>query len=84
MSKSLLVIAKLASPLESKTDATMRSTTPSFLTLAGLLIHIGSLKVNVATSMGSSVPVGIVRLLHRDDSNSTTLKEVQSMKLSVL
>ena len=31
--------------------------TPSFLTLAGGLIHIGNLKVRVATSIGFSVPI---------------------------
>ena len=63
--------------------ATIRSTTPSFLTLAGELIQIGILNVSVATSIGSSVPLGIVLLDHRDESNSTTVKLVQSIKLSV-
>ena len=54
------------------------STTPSFLTLAGLEIQIGSLKDIVKMSMGSSVPTGIDLELQVVRSSSTTLRLVQS------
>ena len=60
-------------------DATTRSTTPNFLTLAGGDIQIGMLNVSVAMSMGFSVPMGTVRLDHTVLSKYITLKLVQSM-----
>ena len=63
--------------------AITRSTTPSFLTLAGGDIQIGSVNLRVAMSMGFSALMGMVLLDHCTDSSSTMLRLVQSMKLSV-
>ena len=81
--RSLSLMALTMSPLPSKMEATMVSTTPNFLTLAGNDNHIGSTNLTVAMSIGSSVPTGIVLLEKLVDANSTILKLVQSKKFSV-
>ena len=53
-----------------------------FLTLAGGLIHIGTAKLNVATSILSSTPCGTLLLLHATSVNSTSNTLLQSSGLS--
>ena len=52
--------------------------TPSFLTLAGRLMYIGVVKLNCATSISLSVPIGIDLELKFIVVSSTTVKLLQS------
>ena len=51
---------------------------PSFITFAGGLIQMGISKVNVAISIGVSVPIGILRELQFVEVKKTAVKLVQS------
>ena len=77
--KSSLSNALLASPLESYILEIILCMTPILVTLAGGLIQIGNLNVNVAISIGLSVPIGIERDDQLTPVSSTVVRLVQSM-----
>ena len=52
---------------------------PSFLTLAGMLMYIGVVKLSCAISISDSVPIGILLLLKLVPVSSTLVKLLQSI-----
>ena len=77
--KSLLVTALLASPLASNILAIIRSTTPNFLTLAGLEIQIGKVKVKVEISGHTSCIGGTNHNLRLSSKRSEAVKKFLSL-----